>query len=304
MTTRRQVDRQATDRIDVGAQRLGQAHHDIEAAITFEQRTGPAAADRRSDHILNVHHAESVACCLLTIDIDRQHRQASGLLDLDFRCARHMLQPRGDVIRQPVHVIHVVTEYLDRDIAAHARDQLIETQLDRLREIIVVAGDLPHRIADGLQQLVARLAWLRPLVDGLEHDVTIGQAGRHRVGRNLGGADAGEHALDLGELLFQRGLDQLLHLDRLGQAHAGCTDGLHRKIAFVQVGHELGTEPRHQQRTQYHQHSGRRQYDRLHRHDLVVQRQIPAPRGTHQHVFFFFDATMDEQRHRRRYEGH
>ena len=49
---------------------------------------------------------------------------------------QHGLYLRGDAHKR----VEVVAENLDADIAAHARNQFIEPQLDRLREFVVAAG--------------------------------------------------------------------------------------------------------------------------------------------------------------------
>jgi hypothetical protein len=49
-------------------------------------------------------------------------------------------------LRPCVHHVHVVTEDLDRHVAAHPGDQLVETHLDGLGELVVVAGTWPRRL--------------------------------------------------------------------------------------------------------------------------------------------------------------
>ena len=49
------------ERIDVGAQMLGQAHDDVEAPVALEHLAGLLAADGDLDDLLHVGHAEAVA---------------------------------------------------------------------------------------------------------------------------------------------------------------------------------------------------------------------------------------------------
>ncbi len=79
------------------------------------------------------------------------------------------------------------------DVAAHAGDQLVEAHLDRLRELVVVAGELAR-----LASRSARPA--RPCglcgsghsAARLQHHERVRDARRHRVGRDLRRADLGE----------------------------------------------------------------------------------------------------------------
>ena len=60
------------------------------------------------------------------------------------RCAG----PRRSRSRGRAELVDVVAEDLDRDVAAHAGDQLVEAHLDRLGELVVVAG---HALNDLLE---------------------------------------------------------------------------------------------------------------------------------------------------------
>ena len=51
----------APQRVEVGAQVLGQAHDDVEAAVALEDLAGLLAADRGRDDVLHVGHVEAVA---------------------------------------------------------------------------------------------------------------------------------------------------------------------------------------------------------------------------------------------------
>ncbi len=87
-----------------------------------------------------------------------------------------------------------------------------------------------------------RPARRRPLLLRAQHDVAVGRVRRHRVGRHLRGANAGEHALDLGELLQECGFELLLHRHRLRQAGSRNAQGQDCQVTLVQVGRELGAQ--------------------------------------------------------------
>jgi hypothetical protein len=123
------------------------------------------------------------------------------LLDLDLGRPRKLPHHLGDLLRGRRHGVRVVAKHLHGDIATHARDQLVEAQLDRLGEFVVIAGDAAGSLGNRVHQLRMRLARSRPLVLRAQDDVAVGGVGRHRVGCHLGGADAGKHALDLRKLL-------------------------------------------------------------------------------------------------------
>eukprot|EP01022_Parablepharisma_sp_SALTPOND_P027440 TRINITY_DN665_c0_g9_i1.p1 TRINITY_DN665_c0_g9~~TRINITY_DN665_c0_g9_i1.p1 ORF type:complete len:1867 (+),score=739.92 TRINITY_DN665_c0_g9_i1:18974-24574(+) len=300
----RQRDGQATQRLQVGAGRLRQAHHDGEATVTLEQRAGLGATDGGGQRVLDVGDIQAIARDLLAVDIDGEHRQAGGLLDLDLGGPCGLLQHCGDLGGGVVEHRHVVTEDLDRHIATHARDQLVEAQLDRLREFVAVARNPRHGLLDGLLQLRVGLARLRPLRFRLQHDVAVGDVGRHRVRRHLGRAGAGEDALDLGELLLQGLLDLLLHLQRLRQAGAGNAQRLDGHVAFVETGHEFGAQARGQRTADHDQRGGKGEYHRLVVHDAGEQRRIEALGPLHDDVFLLRHLLADEQRNGGRDEGH
>jgi hypothetical protein len=50
-----------------------------------------------------------------------------------FTSERRIFAARGDLLAGVGQHVHVVAEDLDRHVAAHAGDQLVETQLDRLK---------------------------------------------------------------------------------------------------------------------------------------------------------------------------
>ena len=62
------------------------------------------------------------------------------------------------LLRRALQDVEVVAEDLDADVAAHAGDQLVEAQLDRLRDFVAAAGNLVGGMLDLLDQLGLGLA--------------------------------------------------------------------------------------------------------------------------------------------------
>ncbi|MNN35194.1 hypothetical protein D3C81_1490390 [compost metagenome] len=149
---------------------------------------------------------------LVAVDVDGQHRQAGGLLDLYLGGTRHALQAAGDLRGSAVEHVHVITEQLYRHIAAHPGNQLVEAQLDRLRQLVVAARYAGRGALYFSDQLFTLLARVHPLLARAQHHVGVGNVRRHRVGGNLGSAGAGEHPLHFRHLGDDRLLQALLHV--------------------------------------------------------------------------------------------
>ena len=292
-----QGDGQAFQLLQVAAQAVGQAHDDVEAAVALEQGARLLPADGRGNRRLHVGNVEAVAGRLLAVDLHRQHGQPRRLLDLHFRRARYLAQHTSDLRRRAVEDKHVVAEQFHGHVAAHAGNQFIEAQLDRLRKLVVVARQAGGRRFDFRQQLLARFSRFRPLVARLEHDVAVGNIRRHGVRRDLGRSRAGEDARDFLVVTHQLAFQLLLHGQRLGQAGAGDAQGLDGDVALVQAGHEFAAHARGQQARQHDGHRRARQHDGRVAHHLVQQRRIPALGGAHDGVFLLRYLVADKQRH-------
>jgi hypothetical protein len=59
----------------------------------------------------------------------------------------------GDPIGGHIHLAEVVAEHLDRDVATHARYQLIEPHLDGLGDLVRVSGEGGETLLQALHQL-------------------------------------------------------------------------------------------------------------------------------------------------------
>ena len=142
---------------------------------------------------------EAVAGDFGLVDPDFQDRHAGHVLDLDLLDAAHALEHGRDPVRGVQHRLELVAEYADREILPHARDQLVETHLDRLRERHLVAGDLRGPLGNIANEIVLGQIRVGPLLPRLQDDVGVGGARRHRVGGEIRRAAAGEYEIDLRE---------------------------------------------------------------------------------------------------------
>ena len=115
-----QIDGQLFHRLHVIAQPLWQTDDDVEAPVALKQHPGFPAAHCNCNCFLNVPDIDAQACGLLAVDMNRQHRQARGLFDLDVGGAGNLLQHFRNLPGGAIHRIHVVAEYFDRHVAAHA----------------------------------------------------------------------------------------------------------------------------------------------------------------------------------------
>ena len=95
-----------------------------------------------------VGQAQAAARDFRLVGRDLQHRQTGDLLDLDVGGARDAAQDAGDLVGCLQQRLELVAEHLDRDVAAHAREQFVEAHLDRLREFIGIAGQHLHGALD------------------------------------------------------------------------------------------------------------------------------------------------------------
>lgn len=134
----RQRDREAFEHVDLAAQVVGKAHDEVEAAVALKDQPRLAASHRHRDHVLHVRDVEAIAGQGRAVRLHRHDGQALGLLDFGIGSAGDRLQ-RGQHTRGGLlHGREVIAVHLDRHVAAHAGDQLVEAHLDRLRELVVL----------------------------------------------------------------------------------------------------------------------------------------------------------------------
>ena len=106
---------------------------------------GFAPADGGTDYVLNGGKAETAACNFRLVGRDLQHRQARNLLGPNVGGAvNSRAEWRRSGWQLAAVVLELVAEDLYRDVAAHPRNEFVESHLDRLREFVSVAGQRLH----------------------------------------------------------------------------------------------------------------------------------------------------------------
>ena len=146
-----------------------------------------------------------------------QLRQAHRLLDEHIRSARNLFHIACRLFRLGIQLRHVLAIELHGDIRLGSGHQLIEAQLDWLREVEL--GTLRQRFQSRFHLLhhLRPRGGTHPLLKGFHHDHDIRVFHRHRIGRHLRRTNLGDDMLDLGELLFQRLLCQAGKFNTLAQ---------------------------------------------------------------------------------------
>ena len=198
--------------------------------------------------------------------------------------------------------LQVVAVHLHCHVRAHAGDQLVHAHLDRLGELVVVAGQAACGRLDFRQQGGLGLARVGPCLARLEHDEGVGHRRRHRIAGDLAGTDLAEHPFHFGEGgegLLQGGL----HRHRLAQAGAGNAQRVHGDVAFVETGHEFRTQPRGQQAAGQQQHRRAGEHDRATAQRPRQHRLVGPARPLHGPGFLLLDLAAQEQGDGRGDEG-
>jgi hypothetical protein len=138
------------------------------------------------------------------------------------------------------------------------------------------------------------LPFFAPLVTRFEHEVGVGDVGIHGIGGDLGGADAGEDFLHLGEVAADDGLALLLQLKRGGQTGAAAADELEGEVALVELRDELGAEACEdpERGAEHHEHG---QHDeRLETQAEVQQRRVEALGEGDEPVVFLLNLATEQ----------
>lgn len=82
----------------------------------------------------------------------------------------------------------VIAVELDRDIAAHTGDQLVEAQLDRLAELVEIADEASERAFHFTNKLIFRQIGIGPFVARLQDDISVRSIGGHWIAGDFGRA--------------------------------------------------------------------------------------------------------------------
>ena len=152
----------------------------------------------------------------------------------------HLFDRLLDPLAECDQLIEVVPEDLHGQLGADAGEQLVESHLDGLQELVAIPGhglDESLELGDDLD-LGLRGSGHCSRARMMKVSATLG---RHRVGRHLAGPDLREDPLHLGELLDLR-LQARLEPDRLLERGSGNPQRVHRDVALVEIRDELGAE--------------------------------------------------------------
>src|SRR5262245_37316175 len=112
------------------------------------------AADGDLDDVLDVGGRQAVARQRAPVQPDRQHGQPADLLGLDVGGPGNLLNDALYATRHLQQRIEIVAEYLDADVAADARDQLVEAHLDWLGEFVIVARNFLDPLFNGRDEVL------------------------------------------------------------------------------------------------------------------------------------------------------
>ncbi len=216
-------------------------HHNIEATIAFQHHAGFAAAEGDGKRICGVAGVHALRGCGCAIHHGCYGRLTGYLFDADVRCAGDGAQDSRRLFSGCEHGLEVVAIDLHGDIRPHAGDQLVEAHLDRLRELVTVAQKLAEFLFHAGDKIGFGQTAVGPRLSRFQHDKGVGNAGRHRIGRNFGRARAREDQIDFRHGL-ECSLDAELHLLTLLQRGRRNAERLNQNIAFIQRRREFPPE--------------------------------------------------------------
>ena len=159
---------------------------------------------------------------LLLVDLDLQHRLAGDLLDAHVGARRECASSTRSISAAfAASTSRSSPKSLTARSARTPGDHLVDPHLDRLRERQPLARQVAQSSARSASTARPACCALLPLVARLERDEHVGQLDAHRVGGDLGRADAAPDVLDLvGKLREQRLLHLRVVADRLVQIGA------------------------------------------------------------------------------------
>jgi hypothetical protein len=167
------------------------AHDEVEAAVAFDHLRDPLAVDHLLERTQQRARRNAVACRLVVVDADLDLRNQHLLLDLQVGDAGDLREPLAQLRRQAAQRVEIVAVDLQRDLGAHAGQQVVEAVRDRLAD---VAHRRQHReaAADVGDDLVAAA------LGGFQVDVHLAVV--HALGMfvEFGAAGAAADLRDLG----------------------------------------------------------------------------------------------------------
>ena len=228
---------------------LGQAHHQVKAAVAFDDLGDALAFDHLLQGSQNGTRCDAVACGLLVVQVDLDLRNQHLLLDLQVGDARNARQPVAQVACQTAQRVQVVAVHLQRNLCPHAREQVVQA----VRNGLPHAGGCGQGGQSGANVLHHDIA---AALGHLEVDVHLGVVHPFRMFVQFGSAGSAAHLGNLRNLHGQL-LGQCCDAVGLFQRGAGVEQHVHRERAFVEgrqerarkEGHAGGNRQNHDQRT-------------------------------------------------------
>ena len=118
-----------------GAVLVGKPHHHVEAAVAFDDLRHPAAVRQRFQRLAHRRRRHAVERRALVVDLDADLRNQHLLLDLQVDQPGDAGELLAQRLRQPPQRVEVVAVDLQRDLRAHAGQQVVEPVRDRLADI-------------------------------------------------------------------------------------------------------------------------------------------------------------------------
>ena len=182
--------------------------------------------------------------------VHHELRQSHGLFYDDVAGSGYLFDVVGGLFGFAVEFLHLFAVELHGNVGFGSGHQLVEAQLDGLRKVEL--STVGERF-EGLLHLFYQLgtaACAGPLLEGLHHNHHVGIFHGHRVGRHLGCSNLGYDVAYLGELLHQALFGQFADLDAFGERATGRKRHLHGKVALVEGGDELCSQPGEEQQAQ------------------------------------------------------
>ena len=227
----------------IAAVLIGQAYGEGKAHLVLANLAHRNVA-YRGDEVEHLVRGQAMAGQLGLAQADLQHRLPGELLDHRVGGPGHLAKHAFDALGQLGQGVKVIPEDLDPQIAADARDQLVDPQLDGLGEDGPHAGHVAEQALHLRDQglLGSRLLPLGSRMQGQEN---VGQLHAHGVGGHLGGAGSRPDVADLvGEVLFEQLLQAGAITHRFLDRDARQADGVDDHRLFGEPGNEDGAQSR------------------------------------------------------------
>src|SRR5262245_53483826 len=286
-------------RFHVTARLAGQTDDEAEAFLALIDQPRLLPRDDRFDKAVHVLYVDPVPRYGFAVRLNLQLRQSRSRFYFHVLGAGHTAHDRADSVGSFLERVEVVTEELDRDVGAHAGDQLRDAQFDRLRE---AEGGVRYFFLQRLRHLFDQpLLGVHglPFRRRLQLDVEVAEVHAHRVGGDLGAARFRDHPGDFGEGL-ERPFDFGDGADGLRQRDAGQLLRLHRERPLVETRDELRPEEREDGPAyNYQRHRGHERRPAIARH-RGEGRAVQFLRVTDDDALRIGDVPAQEEGHCRR----